>query len=127
MSPLLAQIGRAGRRQGRTPLRCPLMIQSGHLRTKTTARELSGSIEQAAAKGPGRLLIVAVCGLGSLRLKDRDDFVRPRINDENLVAYHDVLIAAPFGVNHEYFLRQRIEVDTVGNAGSHARRDVKML
>src|SRR6185295_9578323 len=61
-----------------------------------------------------------------LRLEDRDDLMRTRVNDDDFIADHDVFVAMPLGVDHEDFPRQRVEADAVRNACSHTYRDVKL-
>src|ERR1700687_2382405 len=58
--------------------------------------------------------------------EDRDDLVRARIDDDDLVTDQDVVVAAPFGIDHDYFRRQRVETDAVGDAGAHAYRYIQM-
>src|SRR6185437_15673206 len=58
-----------------------------------------------------------------LRFEDRDDLVRTRIDDEDLIADHDVVVTAPFRINHDDFPRQRVEMHAFRYAGSHAHRD----
>jgi hypothetical protein len=53
-----------------------------------------------------------------LRVEDGDDLVRSRIDDEDLVADQDVVVASPLRIDHEHFRRQRIE--------THALRHVEM-
>jgi hypothetical protein len=43
-----------------------------------------------------------------LRLDDRDDLVRTRIDDDNLVADQDVVVAPPLGIDCEYSVGQRV-------------------
>ena len=63
----------------------------------------------------------------NLRFQYRDDLVCARIDNHDLVTDEDVVVAAPLGVDHEDFLRQRIEVDAaIGNAGADADRDVQL-
>src|ERR1035438_7535409 len=78
---------------------------------------------KTAGKVPGRS---AICRLRRLRVEDRDDLVRARVEDDDLIADHNVVIAAPLGIDHEYLPRQRVEVDAIRNAGSHAYRNVQM-
>jgi hypothetical protein len=43
-----------------------------------------------------------------LRLDDRDDLVRTRIDDDDLVADQDVVVAPPLGIDCEYSVGQRV-------------------
>jgi hypothetical protein len=53
---------------------------------------------KTAGKVSDRLPIVARYRLLLLRLDDRDDFMRMRIDDDDLVADHDVFVAAPLRI-----------------------------
>ena len=61
-----------------------------------------------------------------LRFDDGDDLVRPRIDDQDLIADVDVIVTAPFRIDIDDFNRQRIEVDGRRNWGSHRHRNVEM-
>src|ERR1039458_5002279 len=56
----------------------------------------------------------------ALRFENRDDLVRARIDDEDLVADQNVVVAAPLGIDHDDFHRQRIEMHAIRHAGTHA-------
>src|SRR5579872_4529015 len=63
---------------------------------------------------------------GKLRLDDSDDLMRTRIDDHDLIANEDVVVAAPFRINRNDFDRQRIHVNAGRNTRSHAHRYVKV-
>src|ERR1700687_2490958 len=63
--------------------------------------------------------------LNATGLEDRDDLLRARIDDDDLVTDQDVVVAAPFGIDHDHFRRQRVETHAVGDAGSHPHRYVQ--
>src|SRR5450631_4925056 len=65
---------------------------------------------KAAGKAPGRLPNAATLRRVLLRFEDRDDLVRARVDDEDLVADQNVIVAAPLGIDHDDFHRQRIEM-----------------
>ena len=59
------------------------------------------------------------------RFEDRDDLVRARIDDDDLVADQDVVVAAPFRIDLDHFHRQRIEMHAV--PGSRVPTDTDTL
>ena len=61
-----------------------------------------------------------------LRFEDGDDLMRSRIDDEDLVADQDVVVASPLGIDHEHFRRQRIETHALRHPGSYQHRHVEM-
>src|SRR6185437_12165401 len=62
----------------------------------------------------------------SLSFENGHDFVCSRINDHNFIAYEDVVITTPLGIDRDNFSRQRVEVHAFGYAGSNPYRDVKV-
>src|ERR1700759_3814328 len=61
-----------------------------------------------------------------LRVENSDDLVRAGIDNHDLVADHDVVEAAPFGVDGDDFGRQRIEVHAVRNTRTDADRNIQV-
>src|SRR5262249_39384500 len=55
-----------------------------------------------------------------LRLNDSDNLVRARINDYNLITDQDVIISTPFRIDHDHFLRERVQSHVGRDAGSDA-------
>jgi hypothetical protein len=60
-----------------------------------------------------------------LRVEDGDDLVRSRIDDEDLVADQDVVVASPLRIDHEHFRRQRIETHALRHPGSHPHDEME--
>src|SRR5476649_195264 len=100
-----------------------------HVRPIAAIRLRAQGNGKTAGKGPGRLPIIALADYrvtrDALCFDDRDDLVRTRIDDEDLVADQNVVVAAPLGIDHEHFRWQRIEMHAIRHAGTHAHRHVE--
>src|SRR6185437_8980448 len=54
-----------------------------------------------------------------LRFEDGNDLVRTRIDDDDLVADHDIVVASPLGIDHEHFHWQWIKTYVRRHPRSH--------
>src|SRR6478609_2230214 len=61
-----------------------------------------------------------------LRFEDGDDLVRSRIDDEDLVADQDVVVASPLRIDHEHFRWEWMETHALRHPGSYPHRHVDM-
>ena len=55
------------------------------------------------------------------------DGVCSRIDDEDLIADQEIVVASPLGIDHEHFrARERIETHALRHPGSYPHRHVEM-
>src|SRR5262249_33756093 len=66
------------------------------------------------------------CRVERLRLDDRYNLMRAGIDDHDLLADQDVVIATPFRIDHEDLLWQRVHVHARGDARPDAYRHVQI-
>ena len=61
-----------------------------------------------------------------LRFEDGDDLVRSWIDDEDLVADQDIVVASPLRIDNDHLLRERVQAHVGRNAGPDAYRNVQI-